>query len=62
VSDELAQYLELSFASPVIHPFQRRKFNKAVKNLDALDAELQEMLERLGNLSFSQFIKQVVLV
>lgn len=59
VSDELAQYLELSFHFPTVHPIQRPKFTHAWQNLDALEIELQDTLGRIGNITFREFIKQV---
>ncbi|KHJ86568.1 hypothetical protein OESDEN_13675 [Oesophagostomum dentatum] len=57
VSAGLAQYLELSYPSPVIHSFQTRMYEETVNNLDAHEYELELLLERIGNMSYTSFLK-----
>ncbi|KAI1732128.1 amiloride-sensitive sodium channel domain-containing protein [Ditylenchus destructor] len=58
ISEGLAQYLELSFPSPVLHSIQMRKYRSTIRHLDKYDAELTELLRDIGNISFTEFIKQ----
>ncbi|VDM77961.1 unnamed protein product [Strongylus vulgaris] len=57
VSAGLAQYFELSYPSPVIHTFQTRMYEETVNNLDAHEYELELLLERIGNMSYTSFLK-----
>ncbi|KAL6724395.1 hypothetical protein Aduo_019288 [Ancylostoma duodenale] len=57
VSAGLAQYLELSYPSPVIHTFQTRMYEETVNNLDAHEYELEMLLDRIGNMSYTSFLK-----
>ncbi|KHN88751.1 Acid-sensing ion channel 1 [Toxocara canis] len=57
VSRGLAQYLELSYPSPMLHSFQIRQYTETVANIDRFDFELETLLKKLGNISFTQFIK-----
>ncbi|VDK42529.1 unnamed protein product [Anisakis simplex] len=59
VSRGLAQYLELSYPSPMLHSFQTRQYTETVANIDRFDFELEMLLKKLGNISFTQFIKMV---
>jgi hypothetical protein len=59
VSAGLAQYLELSYPSPVIHNFQQDTYQHTIRNIDLYEYELEELLLRIGNLSFTEFIRRV---
>ncbi|VDM44182.1 unnamed protein product [Toxocara canis] len=61
VSRGLAQYLELSYPSPMLHSFQIRQYTETVANIDRFDFELETLLKKLGNISFTQFIKMSTL-
>uniref|UniRef100_A0A915B9Q1 Uncharacterized protein n=1 Tax=Parascaris univalens TaxID=6257 RepID=A0A915B9Q1_PARUN len=61
ISNGLAQYLELSYPSPMLHSFQIRQYTETVANIDRFDFELENLLKKLGNISFTQFIKMSTL-
>jgi hypothetical protein len=61
VSPGLAQYLELSFPSLVLHNFQKRLFLDTIDNIDRSDYELEQMLKKFGNITYTEFIRMATL-
>ena len=75
ISRSLSQYLDLSFPSPLVHPFQMGshfvhffkeklpkildEYQDIIKNLDQNQAALEELLTKIGNISFTEFMKRV---
>ena len=51
--------MELSFPSPVIHTFQARTYEETLNNVDQYEYELEILLEKVGNMSYTQFLKEV---
>uniref|UniRef100_A0A914XR84 Uncharacterized protein n=1 Tax=Plectus sambesii TaxID=2011161 RepID=A0A914XR84_9BILA len=61
VSAGLAQYLELSFPSPVPHSFQKHLYLETIKNIDRFEYELEQLLARMGNITYTEFIHRASL-
>ncbi len=57
LSDNLAQYLELSFPSPMIFPAQRLKFTEIYKNMEVYEEEFNAFLDEM-NQTFTEFIEK----
>uniref|UniRef100_A0A0N5ATV6 Amiloride-sensitive sodium channel n=1 Tax=Syphacia muris TaxID=451379 RepID=A0A0N5ATV6_9BILA len=61
VSESLAQYLEMSYPGTVIHQFQAQKYSIIKKQAAKLDEDLQQLLMRLGNITFKEFVEMAAL-
>jgi hypothetical protein len=57
ISFDLSQYLELAYPSPLVHSFQLRHYPRIIKQIEKLDAEMNELLRVIGNQTFTQFVK-----
>ncbi|CAB3399265.1 unnamed protein product [Caenorhabditis bovis] len=62
VSFELAQYLELSYPSlEMPFNFLRDKQNEIIDHVDMYDYELELLLQKMGNVSYVNFLQQATL-
>ncbi|CAJ0962408.1 unnamed protein product, partial [Mesorhabditis belari] len=61
ISDGLIQYMELSFPIPILHSFQIKAFYDEREKLTLHDNELEELLLRMGNISYRDFLNKASL-
>uniref|UniRef100_A0AC35EXL7 Uncharacterized protein n=1 Tax=Panagrolaimus sp. PS1159 TaxID=55785 RepID=A0AC35EXL7_9BILA len=58
ITGDLAQYLELAFPGPAMFKFQEPIQERVQMDVDKHDAVIAEIIQNMGNMSFSTFMKE----